>query len=76
MKLGDFLLKMIFWSGMSQKAVADKCNMSTPVLNDLIKNKRGINIKYAKAFEELFDVPVMIWLTWDNLDAMNKEEMK
>lgn len=76
MKLGDFLLKMIFWSGLSQKAVAEKCNMSAPVLNDLIKNKRGISVKYAKAFEALFGVPVMIWLTWDNLDAINREDEK
>ena len=48
MKLGDFLLKIIFWSGMTQVEVAKKCNISTPVLNDLVKNRRGINVKYAK----------------------------
>ena len=74
MKLGDFLVKMIFWSGMSQAEVARKCNISTPVLNDLIKNKRGINVKYAKAFEELFGIPTMIWLMWGNIDELNKEK--
>ena len=48
MRLGDFLLKVIFWSGMTQAEVARKCSISTPVLNELIKNKRGINVKYAK----------------------------
>ena len=37
MKLGDFLLKVIFWSGMSQSEVARKCNISTPLLNGIIK---------------------------------------
>ena len=74
MKLGDFLLKVIFWSGMTQAEVARKCSISTPVLNELIKNKRGINVKYAKAFEELFGIPTMIWLMWNNIDELNKEE--
>ena len=74
MKLGDFLLKVIFWSGMSQAEVAKKCNISTPALNELIKNKRGINVKYAKAFEDLFGIPTMIWLMWGNIDELNKEE--
>ena len=67
MKLGDFLLKIIFWSGLSQKEVA-------PTLNELIKNKRSINVKYAKAFEELFGIPTMIWLMWGNIDELNKEK--
>ena len=74
MKLGDFLVIMIFWSGMSQAEVARKCGISTPVLNDLVKNKRGINVKYAKAFEGLFGIPTMIWLMWGNIDELNKEE--
>ena len=74
MKLGEFLLKVIFWSGMTQAEVARKCNISTPVLNDLIKNKRGINVKYAKAFEGLFGIPTMIWLMWNNIDELNKEK--
>ena len=74
MKLGDFLLKVIFWSGMSQAEVAKKCNIRTPALNELIKNKRGINGRYAKAFEDLFGIPTMIWLMWNNIDELNKEE--
>ena len=74
MKLGDFLLIVIFWSGMTQAEVARKCSISTPVLNDLIKNKRGINVKYAKALEGLFGIPTMIWLMWNNIDELNKEK--
>ena len=74
MKLGEFLLKIIFWSGMSQKEVAQKCNISAPVLNDLIKGKRNISVKYAKIFEELFGVPTMIWIMWSNIDKLNNEK--
>ena len=74
MKLGDFLLIVIFWSGMTQAEVAKKCNISTPALNELIKNKRGINVRYAKAFEDLFGIPTMIWLMWSNIDELNKEK--
>lgn len=73
MKLGDFLLIVIFWSGMTQAEVAKKCNISTPALNELIKNERGINVRYAKAFEDLFGIPTMIWLMWSNIDELNKE---
>lgn len=74
MKLGDFLMKMIYWSGMTQAEVARKCNISTPLLNDLVKNKRGINVKYAQSFEALFGVPTMIWLMWSNIDKLNEQE--
>ena len=74
MKVGDFLMKIIFWSGMSQKEVAQKCNISAPVLNDLIKGKRNISVKYAKIFEELFGVPTMIWLMWSNIDKLNEQK--
>lgn len=73
MKLSDFLLKVIFWSGMSQAEVASKCNMSTPVLNSIIKNKRGINVRYAKSFEDLFGIPAMIWLMWENIDKLKEK---
>ena len=74
MKLGEFLLKVIFWSGMSQKDVAQKCNISVPMLNYLIKGKRNISVKYAKIFEELFGVPQMIWLMWRDIDELNNKE--
>ena len=34
MRLGDFLLKVIFGSGMSQKEVAEKCNIQKEKEND------------------------------------------
>ena len=74
MKVGDFLMKLIFWSGMSQADVARKCNITTVVLNKIIKGKCGISIKSAKVLEELFGVPAMIWLMWNNIDKLNEEE--
>ena len=74
MKVGDFLMKLIFWSGMSQKEVAEKCNITPAMLNEIIKGKRGVSIKSAKIFEALFGVPAMIWLMWDNIDKLNEKE--
>lgn len=72
MKVGDFLMKLIFWSGMLQVDVAKKCNITTAMLNEIVKGKRGISIKSAKIFEALFGVPAMIWLMWDNIDKLNE----
>ena len=74
MKVGDFLMKLIFWSGMSQADVARKCDITTVMLNKIIKGKCGISIKSAKAFEGLFGVPAMMWLMWDNVDKLIKKE--
>lgn len=73
MKVSDFLMKLIFWAEMLQKDVAEKCNITPAILNEIIEGKRGISIKTAKAFEALFGVPTMIWLMWDNIDKLNEE---
>lgn len=70
MKVGEFLMKMIFFSGMSQREAADKMNLTTPTLNDIIKGKRNIGIKYAKLFEEHFGIPAIVWLTYQNHDEL------
>lgn len=72
MKVGEFIMKLIFWSGMSQKDVADKIGMKTPVLNDIIKGRRGINAKYAQAFESLFGVPAIVLLTYQSHDELQE----
>ena len=74
MKVRDFLMKLIFWSGMSQKEVAEKCNITPAMLNEILKGKCGISVKSAKIFEALFGVPAMVWLMWDNIDKLNKKE--
>lgn len=72
MKVGELLMKMIFFSGMSQKEFADKINVSASVLNDMVKGKRGINVKYAKIFKEIFGIPAIVWLTYQNHDELTK----
>lgn len=72
MKIGEFLMKMIFFAGMSQREVAEKIHTSAPVLNDMIKGKRGINVKYAKLFEEIFGIPAIVWLTYQSHDELTK----
>lgn len=72
MKAGEFLMKMIFFSGMSQKEAAEKLNITAPVLNDIIKGKRNIGIKHAKALEALLGIPAIVWLTYQNHNELMK----
>lgn len=72
MKLGEFLMKMIFFAGMSQSEFAKKINTSASILNDMVKGRRGINVKYAKIFEEIFGIPAIVWLTYQNHDELTK----
>lgn len=72
MKTGEFLMKMIFFSGMSQREFAEKINTSAPILNDMVKGRRGINVKYAKIFEGIFGIPAIVWLTYQSYDDLTK----
>lgn len=72
MKVGEFLMKMIFFSGTSQKEIAKMLGVSASVLNDIVKGKRGINVKYAKMFEAIFGIPAIVWLTYQNHDELTK----
>ena len=65
------LFSIIILSGCeaSYTITIDKNN-----INEIIKNKRGINVKYAQSFEALFGVPTMIWLMWRNIDELNNEK--
>lgn len=73
MKVGEFLMKMIFFSGTSQKEIAKMLGVSAPVLNDIVKGKRGINCKYAKCFENIFGIPAIVWMQYQIYDELNKE---
>lgn len=72
MKVGEFLMKMIFFSGMTQKEIAEKFHVSPSSLNDIVKGKRSINIKYAKSLEEVFGIPAMVWLQYQLCDELAK----
>lgn len=72
MKVGEFLMKILFFSGMSQRELAKKINVSASILNDIVKGRRSINAKYAKIFEEIFGIPAIVWLTYQNHDELTK----
>lgn len=74
MTIGEFLKNMIFFSGMTQKETADKLNVATPIVSDIIKGKRSINCKYAKALEEVFGIPAIVWLTYQNYEELKEKQ--
>ena len=74
MKVGEFLMKMIFFSGMSQRKVAERLGISAPVLNDMVKGKRGINCKYAKGLEDIFGIPAIVWMQYQLYDELNNHQ--
>lgn len=73
MTVGEFLMKMIFFSGMSQKEAAEKIGIAPPWINDIIKSKRNINADIAKKLDTVFGVPAIVWATWQTVDELNKK---
>ena len=73
MTVGEFLMKLIFFSGISQKEAAEKIGVAPPCLNDIIKGKRKVSMKIAKKLETLFGVQAIVWMTWQSVDELNKE---
>lgn len=73
MTVGEFLMKMIFFSGMNQREFAKKIGIQATVLNEVVKGKRGINVKYARALEEVLGIPAIVWLQYQLHDELNKD---
>ena len=73
MTVGEFLMKMIFFSGMSQKEAAEKIGIAPPWINDIIKSKRKVNADIAKKLDTVFGVPAIVWATWQTVDELNKD---
>ena len=73
MTVGEYLMKLIFFSGISQKEVAEKIGVAPPCLNDIIKGKRKVSTKIAKKLETLFGVPAIVWMTWQFVYELNKD---
>lgn len=74
MSLGDFIAKMAFWSGLSQKQIADKMGIAAPVLNDIIRGKRDVNVRIAKGFEAVFGIPAVVWMVYQSTMDVKEEE--
>lgn len=72
MTVGEFLLKVIFFSGMSQKEAAARIGIAPPYINDIIKGKRKVNADIAQKLDTVFSVPAIVWVTWQTVDELNK----
>ena len=74
MTLGDFIAKMAFWSGLTQKQLADGIGISAPVMNDIIRGKRDVNVKVAKGLEKVFDIPAAVWMVFQVMGDIKELE--
>lgn len=74
MKLGEFIAKMAFWSGLSQKQLADGIGISAPVMNDIIRGKRDVNVKVAKGLEKVFGIPAAVWMVYQTMGDIKELE--
>lgn len=62
MTFGQFIKVFMTDAGMNQKELAEKLEISTPVMCDILTNKRGFTTKQAKKCEEVFGVPALIFM--------------
>ena len=64
---------------MSQKELADVIGKATPVINDIIKGKRDINVEIAVLLEAVFEnIKAETWLNLQNqydLQKIRNQEM-
>lgn len=72
MTFGQFVKVFMTDAGMNQKQLAEKIGISTPVMCDILANKRGFTTKHAKKCEEIFGVPAVIFLMMYNLKELEK----
>lgn len=57
-------------AGMNQRELAEKMGISTPVMCDILTNKRGFTTKQAKKREEIFGVPALIFMIMYNMKEL------
>ena len=62
MTFGQFIKVFMTDAGMNQKELAEKLEISTPVMCNILTNKRGFTTKQAKKCEEVFGVPALIFM--------------
>ena len=67
MTLGQFVKVFMTDAGMNQRELAEKMGISTPVMCDILTNKRGFTTKQAKKCEEIFGVPALIFMMMYNI---------
>jgi plasmid maintenance system antidote protein VapI len=74
MTLGEFIAKMTFWSGLSQKRLADGIGIPAPSMNDIIRGKRDVNVKVAKGLEKVFGIPAAVWMVYQSMEDIKDLE--
>lgn len=70
MTLGQFIKVFMTDAGMNQRELAEKMGISTPVMCDILTNKRGFTTKQAKKCEEIFGVPALIFMIMYNMKEL------
>lgn len=73
MTFGQFIKVFMTDAGMNQKQLAEKIGISTPVMCDILTNKRGFTTKQAKRCEEIFGVPAVILMMMYDLKKLEEE---
>ena len=74
MKLGEFIGKVAFWSGLSQKELAEKLGITAPNLNEIVRGRRSVSIKTAKKLEGVFGIPAAVWAVYQSTEDISKYE--
>ena len=74
MKLGEFIGKIAFWSGLSQKELAEKMGVTAPHLNEIIRGRRSVSAKTAKKLEGIFGIPAAVWAVYQSMEDISKYE--
>ena len=64
--VGIFLKNALEGYEMSQKELAEKIGISTTIINEVIKGKRGMNTNLAILLEPIFGMPAKYWLDIQN----------
>lgn len=70
MTFGQFVKVFMTDAGMNQRELAEKMGISTPVMCDILTNKRGFTTKQAKKCEEIFGVPALIFMMMYNIKEL------
>ena len=74
MKLGEFIGKVAFWSGLSQKELAEKLGITAPNLNEIVRGRRSVSAKTAKKLEGVFGIPAAVWAVYQSMEDIREYE--
>ncbi|MBQ6871456.1 MAG: HigA family addiction module antidote protein [Bacteroidales bacterium] len=70
---GEILKCELEARGLSQKDLAESIGKATPIINDIIKGRRDINVEIAVLLEITLDnISAETWLNWQNAYDLQK----